>query len=166
LPAVLSGRQQPQSNGERIEYARVCQAKQRYAAAARFYEQVFTADSKLAADLKTGQRYSAACAAAQAGSGQGKDIPQPDEKEQARWRKQAVAWLGADLALWGKKLEQGTPQVRAAVGKQMQHWQQDPNLAGIRQAAALAKLPQDERAACRKLWADLAGLAKANSSRR
>jgi tetratricopeptide (TPR) repeat protein/tRNA A-37 threonylcarbamoyl transferase component Bud32 len=158
LPAVLSGRQQPQSNGERIEYARVCQAKQRYAAAARFYEQAFTADSKLAADLRTGQRYSAARAAAQAGSGQGKDVPRPDEKEQARWRKQAVAWLESDLALWGKLLEQGTPQVRAAVGKQMQHWQQDPDLAGIRQAAALAKLPPAEKKACEKLWAHVTAL--------
>jgi tetratricopeptide (TPR) repeat protein len=160
LPAVLSGRQQPQSNGECIEYAQVCQAKQRYAAAARFYEQAFTADSNLAADLRTAQRYNAACAAALAGSGQGKDVPRPDEKEQVRWRKQAVAWLGADLALWGKLLEQDTPQVRAAVGKQMQHWKQDPDLAGIRQAAALAKLPAQEQAACKKFWADVAALHK------
>jgi tetratricopeptide (TPR) repeat protein len=160
LPAILSGRQQPQSDAEGIEYARVCQAKQRYAAAARLYEQAFTADSKLAADLRTGQRYNAACAAAQAGCGRGKDMPRPDEKEQARWREQAVAWLGADLALWGKLLEQGTPQVRAAVGKQMQHWQQDPDLAGIRQAAALARLPAQEQAACKKFWADVAAMHK------
>jgi hypothetical protein len=42
----------------------------------------------------------------------------------------------------------------------MQHWQQDSDLAGVRDAAALEKLPAEERAACAKLWADVAALLK------
>ena len=40
----------------------------------------------------------------------------------------------------------------------MLHWQQDPDLAGIRDAAALAKLPGEEQKACTQLWADVAEL--------
>jgi hypothetical protein len=36
----------------------------------------------------------------------------------------------------------------------LQHWQRDPDLAGLRDEAALAKLPPAEREASRKLWAE------------
>lgn len=37
----------------------------------------------------------------------------------------------------------------------LQHWKADPDLASLRDAAAVAKLPQDEQKACRALWADV-----------
>lgn len=37
----------------------------------------------------------------------------------------------------------------------LQHGQRDPDLAGLRDEAALAKLPEAERAAGRKLWAEV-----------
>ena len=40
----------------------------------------------------------------------------------------------------------------------LKHWKEDTDLAGIRDAAALAKLPQEERAACKQLWGDVDGL--------
>ena len=40
------------------------------------------------------------------------------------------------------------------------HRQKDLDLAGIRDPAAVAKLPADEQEACKKLWADVAGLLK------
>jgi hypothetical protein len=40
----------------------------------------------------------------------------------------------------------------------LRHWQQDSDLAGLREAAALAKLPPEVRAACGRLWADVAAL--------
>ena len=42
----------------------------------------------------------------------------------------------------------------------LRHWQQDTDLAGIRDAAALAKLPADEQKAFTQLWADVAALLK------
>ena len=42
----------------------------------------------------------------------------------------------------------------------MCHWQQDTDLAGLRDAAALAKLPADQQKACTQLWADVAALLK------
>jgi hypothetical protein len=44
----------------------------------------------------------------------------------------------------------------------MAHWQQDADLAGVRDAAALDRLPEGERRAWRALWQDVeALLAKA-----
>jgi hypothetical protein len=40
----------------------------------------------------------------------------------------------------------------------LQHWKADPDLAGIRERLALAQLPEDERKACRTLWADVEAL--------
>ena len=44
----------------------------------------------------------------------------------------------------------------------MQHWLQDEDFTGVRGDNALAKLPEAERSAWRKLWSDVAEmLAKA-----
>jgi len=42
----------------------------------------------------------------------------------------------------------------------LDHWQKDSDLAGIRDAAALAKLPAEEQKAFTQLWADVAALLK------
>jgi hypothetical protein len=42
----------------------------------------------------------------------------------------------------------------------MQHWQKDTDLAGLRDKAALDKLPAEEREACQKLWAQVEDLQK------
>jgi hypothetical protein len=40
------------------------------------------------------------------------------------------------------------------------HWKTDPDLAGIRDEEALAKLPEAERKEFRSLWADVEALRK------
>ena len=42
----------------------------------------------------------------------------------------------------------------------LQHWKVDPDLAGVRDAAALAKLPEAERKEWRTLWAEVDRLLK------
>jgi hypothetical protein len=42
----------------------------------------------------------------------------------------------------------------------MRHWRADPNLAGLRVPTELTRLPAEERAACDRLWADVAGLLR------
>jgi hypothetical protein len=42
----------------------------------------------------------------------------------------------------------------------LRHWQQDPDLAGLRDKHALAKLSPKERKAFAQLWADVAALLK------
>src|SRR5262249_22758825 len=135
LPALLKGEAQPADDAERIVLARYChEHRQLYALAARLWEQAFANQPKLAEDLKAGYRYDAACAAARAGCGEGADAARLDDRERARLRGEALAWLRADLAEWSKEAQRQTPESRAAVRKQMEHWQTDDDLAGLRGA--------------------------------
>jgi hypothetical protein len=156
LPAIRRGEAKPASDAERIEFARLCYFKRLYRTAARFVEEALTGSPALA----NGTRYNAAGAAALAGCGQGEEAAKLDEQERARWRKQALTWLEADLALWTKRLQSGTPRDRKAAADALRNWQRNMDLAGIRDAALLAKLPPGERDACTRLWAQVAALLK------
>jgi tetratricopeptide (TPR) repeat protein len=160
LPALLKGQYQPRDTAERLDLVGVCQAKKLHVAAARLSADAFVADPKVADDLKAGHRYKAACSAALAAAGQGEDAARLDDKEKARLRQQALAWLKADLALRTKQQQSGQPADRLDAQQKLKHWQKDSDLAGIRDAIALAKLPAEERAACEKLWADVQALLK------
>jgi hypothetical protein len=147
-----------------------CQIKKYHHTATGLYAAAFAAEPRLADelgaahryndDLQAGHRYNAACSAALAAAGQGEDAVKLDDKERTRLRQQALDWLRADLALRTRRLESGKPADRAAVQQALRHWQQDSDLAGIRDKEALAKLPAEERAACAKLWSDVAALLK------
>jgi hypothetical protein len=128
--------------------------------AARLWADAFQGESKLSQDIQANHRCDAACAAALAGSGQGNDEPPLDEAGEARWRKQAVEWLRADLAYWTKQVETGPSQARQLVAQTLQHWKSDADLVGIREQASLAKLPDDEQKACRALWAEVDGVLR------
>jgi hypothetical protein len=110
--------------------------------------------------MQQGHRYNAACAAALAASGQGKDADTLAAQERIRLRQQAIAWLRSDLAYWTKQAQSANPPDRAQARQTLLHWQQDADLAGLRDPEALKKLPAEERAACQKLWADVADLLK------
>jgi serine/threonine-protein kinase len=156
LARVLQGKEQPADAGEQLALARLCaRYKQLYGTAARLCANAFSARPGLADDLKANYRYNAASCAALAAAGQGQDGGQLTAPERARLRQQALAWLRADLALWTRVLDTGKPPARAAVQRQLQHWQRDPTLAGIRDAAWLVNLPEAELRACRRLWADV-----------
>jgi serine/threonine-protein kinase len=58
-----------------------------------------------------------------------------------------------------RKAEEGA-QPRAAVRRILAHWQKDPDLAGVRDPAALEKLPKEEREAWKELWADIEAARK------
>ena len=115
LPAVLRGEDRPKSAAERFDFGLLCYGLKRFSASARLCAEAFQADPKLAEDMKLQNRYNAACAAALAGCGQGKDEPPMDDAAMARWRKQAIDWLKADLAFWSRQVEDGPKQARAFV---------------------------------------------------
>jgi tetratricopeptide (TPR) repeat protein len=161
LTAVLKGKAEPKDAAERLNLAGLAQQpyKREYAAAARLYAEAF-ADNKTSGDLMALHRYNAACAAALAAAGKGEGAGKWEDKERARLRRQALEWLQADLPRWTKALDKEDPRIKAAVRQQMRHWQTDPDLASVRDKETLAKLPEDERKAWRKLWADVAALLK------
>jgi hypothetical protein len=162
LAAIQEGKEKAASDGERLALAQLCllPSRMRYASASRFYAEAFAHDAKLADDMQAQHRYNAACSAALAGCGQGRDASELDDKERARLRRKAVLWLRADLAHWTKQVQSAKPSDRTVVRQTLQHWQDDSDLAGLREMAALQKLPADERELCQKLWADVADLLK------
>jgi serine/threonine-protein kinase len=159
LAAVLKSGARPADAAECLALARLCREHKRlFATAARFYGMAFEAQPGLAADLGAAHRYNAASAAALAGCGRGEGAATLDDRERARLRGQALAWLRADLALWAKQAQGNDPQEWAKVRTALAHWRDDPDLAGLRDKDALAKLPEDEGGAWRKLWADVESL--------
>jgi serine/threonine-protein kinase len=160
LPAILRGEDKPADGAEGIELAWMCSRKGMHGASAHFSAQAFAAQPKLADDLRSGDRYNAACSAALAGCGRGEDAAELEDGERARLRQQALDWLRADLKLWTKLVDKAQSQDLAAALKRLRYWQHDPALAGLRDEKALAKLPEAEQQACRQLWADVAALLK------
>jgi serine/threonine-protein kinase len=160
LPAILKGDARPTDNEERLLLAHMClEYKKCYLAAVGFFTDAFATLRTLADDVHLPHRYNAACSAALAAAGQGQDAAKLDEKERARLRQQSLIWLRADLTAWGKLLDNEPEKASPTVLQMMQHWQQDPGLAGVR-SDALAKLPKAEQEEWRKLWADVEALLK------
>jgi hypothetical protein len=75
-------------------------------------------------------------------------------------RKQALDWLRADLAFYTKLSTSAAPDGRSLVRLKMRHWQQDSDLAGLRDKAALTRLSAEEQKAFSQLWSDVAALLK------
>src|SRR5262249_18409084 len=132
LPAILRGEDKPSDARAQTEFARVCTLKQLHAAAARLYQEALSAKPE-----PTGLFPSAARAAALAGCGLGQDAGELDERERARWRKQALDWLQADLASWDPVLQRNASPIQEAARSYLELRQRDPALAGLRDAAAL-----------------------------
>jgi tetratricopeptide (TPR) repeat protein len=164
LPQLLSGEQLPNNAASTVFVANFCQEhKKLYATAVRFYGDAFDRDPRLADHLDDGHRYNAACAAALAGCGQGKDAAELDDEERARLRRKALDWLRADCAYYSKLADSGPVEVRSVAEKWFKDCLADTDFAGVR-ADALAKLPEAERKPWQQLWADVENaLRKANN---
>jgi tetratricopeptide (TPR) repeat protein len=132
----------------------------RVADSATVYQKAFALHPALADNLRPAHRYHASRAAALAGSGQGKDTDDLNASQRAEWRKQALAWLGADLASWTRQLDGGKPEDRKVVQAVLERWQKDPDLAFIREEKELAKLPPEEQEAFKDLWTRVSALLK------
>jgi eukaryotic-like serine/threonine-protein kinase len=166
LPAFLDGTHQPQDHDERLALLGVCQFTNRSAALARLYADAFDANVKLAEDFRFGHRFNAACAAAQAGCGHGRDAVKLDAPERAKWRTQARQWLRADLAGWKKLLDDNTAKapVRDFVRHRLTQWKVDPDLASLREPTQLLKLSEEERTDCVALWDEVSRVVKARQA--
>jgi eukaryotic-like serine/threonine-protein kinase len=181
LPAFLRGEYEPQDNDERLALAGTCQSQGCYHTAARLYAKAFTADPDLADNLttecryrstqeephyervesvNTEARYLAVRCAALAGCGLGRDAAGLSRAERARWRKQALAWLRADLALWGKTLDSGSEQDLSLAKRMLTHWQIEPDLAGIRDLKELDEATAEERNECFALWDEVGAVLR------
>ena len=151
LDALLARRESPRDQDERLVLLAVCESTQRCAMAAALYAEVFDAEPGLADHPETGRRYSAACCAARAGHGQGRDAAGASDEQRTLWRRQARTWLKSDLDSWSAGLAAGTKD-RHLVVQALSHWRADPALASLRDPELLARLAPDERDECLAIW--------------
>jgi serine/threonine protein kinase/Tfp pilus assembly protein PilF len=167
LPALLHGKELSTDAMVLRDLALLSQYGKRWNAAARFFAAAFLAQPDLADDLVTADRYNAACYAALAGCDQGNHAEPVTGAEQAYLRHQAREWLRADLTLRARQLESASAATRLDVRDKIRFWKHDVDLAGIRDADALEKLPATERQECTALWAAVdAQIEKASAQHR
>jgi serine/threonine-protein kinase len=95
--------------------------------------------------------YAAARAAVRAAASQVPEEERFGEPERAERRRQALAWLRADLELTTKLIGDGKLPAHSLVT-----WQTDPALASVRNPAALAMLSEAERESWQRFWTDVA----------
>jgi hypothetical protein len=161
LAAVVAGTAKPANALESLELADFAvRWPKRYAEGLRLFTEGLTADPKLGDDPRNSRRYNAACSAALTAAGQGKDAKPLDDKARGQLRRQALDWLRADLTAWQAIATKGPDKVRAEVKLKMAEWQKDADLAGLRDPAALANLPDAERGDWEKMWAEVRKLAE------
>jgi serine/threonine-protein kinase len=162
LPLLLRGEAEPADADGQLRAAQLCRYRRLYAASARFAEKAFAAKSELADRRGTlFDRYEAAVASALAGCGKGDDAaPDGDGAARARFRGQALRWLRDDLTFYQKLLDNGLAVGRYKVLRALGVWRRDDDLACVRDADALARLPAEEQAEWRKLWADAGALLR------
>ncbi|MDB5332960.1 MAG: serine/threonine protein kinase [Phycisphaerales bacterium] len=158
LPAVLKGEDKPADAAERIDFAQLLIHQHRYVEATRFYAQAFAQAPLLAEAVGLAYRYNATCGAVQASVGRGEGAAALEEAQKTQLREQARQWMAADLAAWESLIESGIPQTRAIAQRRLGHYQDDPDLAPVREPDALDKLPTREKEQWLKLWVELVRL--------
>jgi hypothetical protein len=149
LPAVLAGEVQPADAAEQVELATLCEHYKRlYAASVRLFTDAFAADPKLAAVSRQENRYNAACAAALAAARQGGDAKNLPDKVALTLRRQALAWLRADVDAYAKLDESDNAAAKQTVRQRLEHWQEDADLAGLREPDSISSCrPRSRRRA-------------------
>jgi eukaryotic-like serine/threonine-protein kinase len=155
LPAIVS-RKDPLESADFGALMHHCSRQQQFAAAARLCDTAFKAHPELANDFQRSYRYNAACHAARAGVGLGEGAASFNQQECADLRQLAFDWMQADLAHCRKLAASGKEDDLADAQKRLDLYKKDPDLVGVRDPAALERLPEPERDRWRQFWADAA----------
>jgi hypothetical protein len=82
------------------------------------------------------------------------------DKVVLRLQRLARHWLQADLALYARQARRNDPKAQQIVRQLLTHWQENPDLASVRDPKALSRLDDDERQQWQKLWQDVAALLR------
>jgi serine/threonine-protein kinase len=176
LQAFRQGDWQPQDNNERLALLGICESEALYGTASRLCADAFAADPDLAVRLTTQclrraaqesdksnrtealiseMRYRASRWAALAGCGLGKDSAKLSAEEQTHWRTKALEWLRTDQVVLARTLDSGRQADRDLVKEMLRLWQDEPDLAALREPARLERLAADERKGCLALWTEV-----------
>jgi len=133
--------------------------------AARLWADALGAQPQSAIEPGSEFRFNAACAAIQAGFGQGVDAPAHDD-DRARFRSQAHDWLWTDLKIMAARLDAGGKTVPHQIRQRLARWKRGAELAQVREPGELDKLSSEEADAWRRFWTEVGALlVKAGGSR-
>jgi serine/threonine-protein kinase len=161
LPAILAGKERPTDVATQRALAEWCLIHKRLpTTAAGFYASALSSQPSLADDLEAGNRAHAAAAAALAGCGVAADAAQLDDRRKAELRQLALDWLTAEYNVCAERHRVSKTGDRTFVATVVRSWLRDEDLAGVRDAPALAKLPSSEQRSWQDLWAKVAALAE------
>jgi tetratricopeptide (TPR) repeat protein len=165
LPAILEKKAKPETPGELLALAEMCQRShhRRYADAAQLYERAF-ADPNLAESLRQQHRYAAVRAAALAGTG--RDAVPLDAGPMGHWRRKAQEWIRADMGSFWLPTGQRSPIESSQALRRLRRWRQEPALADLRESAALSQWPAQERESWQRLWRDVESALAQNEDAR
>jgi eukaryotic-like serine/threonine-protein kinase len=164
LTLVLAGKEKVAEGIDLMTLGVLCfENKQMYLSATHFFTEGFAASPQLASDYRKQYRSSAARSAVLAAQGKGKEADKLMESDPPRLRRQALMWLKADLASWSKQLASEKAADREEARRSFEAWQKTPDLAAVREAAALQKLPQAERAEWASFWEKVSDLLKSST---
>ncbi len=155
LAEVRGGRYRPGNLADRVTVADLCYDRKLYVAATRYYAEALDSDPMPGDGRQHVYRYNAACSALLAAAGRGIDELPPEAATRAGLRARALAWLVADREGWAKFLDVDPPRGPAELVRRMKLWKDDPDLAGVRDGDALARLPEAEAEGWRTFWADV-----------
>jgi hypothetical protein len=90
----------------------------------------------------------------------GEAVPSAAEAARARLRQQAWALLRAEVATQARRLSSGSPAEATAAREVLEALGGLPVLAGVRDPAALANLPEPERQRWQAFWQEVEGLLR------
>jgi hypothetical protein len=155
LPPILKTETPPAGTTGLSEWASLCRCLQQEAAAARLFRLQLGDHPSISADVRCQDHFEAACAAARAGCGLGKDADTLSETERAAWRQQALDWLRFDLKGWTALLSGGDVADRFTARQSLNVWKCHADLACVRDPAALARLPRPEHDSWQAFWTEV-----------
>jgi tetratricopeptide (TPR) repeat protein/tRNA A-37 threonylcarbamoyl transferase component Bud32 len=126
-----------------------------------YREAMLRADSTWPEEVRRRLRYNAACCAVLAGTGSGRDAP--PEADRSIFRQHALDWLRAERLACEEDAGSGTAAAVAATHGFLKHWLDDGDLAPVREADAVGRLPRAEQDAWKQLWIDVRRLLEATT---
>jgi hypothetical protein len=144
-PEILSSRLRPSSRQEGIDFGFVCWHRRHVLRAARLFHEWLDAPGDGARIL---DHVNAGCLAVLAAASRGEDAAPLGEAERVAWRKRGIDRFRAVLRWWARDIEARGAEARRWIREMKRHG----DIGGVRGEAALAKLPEAERAAWLALW--------------
>jgi len=157
LDAVVQGARIPEEPEALVQLASMAQRKGLNGTSARLYASAIEKSNQSAKQILSLDRYQAACAAVQAGCGDGDEAVAMADGERARWRATGLAWLEGELIALLERNRDGRLG-DLELHSTLERWQADPALAGIRDQTEIEGLAEPERESMVIFWARVEGL--------